>query len=197
MFTWFRGLFSCFSRFSQIVKVGIGTSYWGINSVQRLNYLILPFVFQFQKCEGCKSCVLSFQCILHNSTVHSPDFLNFIKVKRGDLFPWGQLILQNGSTIWSLFLYFNFKNFKEPNSLSFVRFQFILHDSEKLFSVPEIKEGEPNSLVGETNSAERLNYLVPSSVFQFWKFKWPKLLVIHLIFMYSTWSRSAFLLTFL
>ena len=35
---------------------------------------------------------------------------------------------------------------------------------------PEFKEGGPKFL-GGTNSAERLNYLVPSSAFQFGKFE--------------------------
>ena len=41
-----------------------------------------------------------------------------------------------------------------------------------------IKEGGPN-FFGGTNSAERLNYLVAPSVFQFQKFEGPKFIIIH------------------
>ena len=44
--------------------------------------------------------------------------------------------------------------------------------------IPKIKEVGPKFLVG-TSSAERLNYLVPPSVFQFRKFERLKFFVIH------------------
>ena len=53
-------------------------------------------------------------------------------------------------------------NFKGPNCLSLMRF----HYAYSFSKFPQIMEGETN-ILGETNSAERLNYLVPSSVFQF------------------------------
>ena len=40
------------------------------------------------------------------------------------------------------------------------------HYAYSFSKFPQIMEGETN-ILGETNSAERLNYLVPSSVFQF------------------------------
>ena len=43
-------------------------------------------------------------------------------------------IFQKDWIIWSLILYFNFKSFTNQNSLSFIRFQCILHDSGVLFS---------------------------------------------------------------
>ena len=61
-------------------------------------------------------------------------FGNFFKLKRGNLISWGEPILQNGWIIWSPLLYFNFRSLKDPNSLSFIRFQCILHDSAVLFS---------------------------------------------------------------
>ena len=76
-----------------------------------------------------------FQCILHESAVVFSVFLNFLKLKRGDLISWGEPILQNGWIIWSPLLYFNFKNLRDPNSSSSSRFQCILHDSAVLFSV--------------------------------------------------------------
>ena len=51
----------------------------------------------------------------------------------------------------SLFLCFNLKSFKDPNSLSFTRFHCILHDLVVLFSLLkflQIKEGAPNFLGG-------------------------------------------------
>ena len=45
-------------------------------------------------------------------------------------------------------------------------------------------EEETNILQG-TNSTERLNYLVPSSIFQFKKFEWPKFYVVDQISIYS------------
>ena len=51
----------------------------------------------------------------------------------------------------SLFLCFNLKSFKDPNSLSFIRFHCILHDLVVLFSLLkflQIKEGAPNFLGG-------------------------------------------------
>ena len=45
----------------------------------------------------------------------------------------GEPIMQNGWIIWSLLLYF--KNFKDPNSASLIRFKCILHDAAVLFSV--------------------------------------------------------------
>ena len=46
---------------------------------------------------------------------------------------------------------------------------------------------------GGTNSAEQLNYLIPSSVFQFQKFQGVKFLVIHCTSIGSNWFTSTFL----
>ena len=72
-----------------------------------------------------------------HSTWFSSAFLRFVKfcqIKEGDLISSGDPILQNGWIIWSPILCFNFRNLKEPNSSSFIRFQFILNDSAVLFS---------------------------------------------------------------
>ena len=72
-----------------------------------------------------------------HSTWFSSTFLSFwkfIKLMRGDLISWGEPILQNGWIIWSPLLYFNFRSLKDPNSLSFIRFQCILYDSAVPFS---------------------------------------------------------------
>ena len=55
--------------------------------------------------------------------------LKFLQTKEGGPNFWGKPILQKAWIIWSPLLYFNFKVFIHPNSLSFLRFQCILHES--------------------------------------------------------------------
>ena len=76
-----------------------------------------------------------FQCILHDSAVLFSIFSNFLKLKRGYLISWGEPIVQNGWIIASHLVYFNFKNFRDPNSSSSSRFQCILHNSAVPFSI--------------------------------------------------------------
>ena len=74
-----------------------------------------------------------FQCILHDSGVLFSEYWNFYKLKRGDLISAGNQFYRMSNYLVPL-LYFNFKSFLDPNSLSFIRFQCILHDSGVLFS---------------------------------------------------------------
>ena len=74
------------------------------------------------------------QRILYDSGVLFSESWNFYKLKRGDIISGGEPILQNVWTICSPLQYFNFKNFVDPNSFSFIKFECILHDSEGLFS---------------------------------------------------------------
>ena len=60
--------------------------------------------------------------------------LKFLQIKEGGPNFWGEPILQNVWIIWFPVLYFNLKNFMDPNSSSFIRFQYILHDSGVPFS---------------------------------------------------------------
>ena len=60
--------------------------------------------------------------------------LKFLQIKDGGANFWREPILQKVWIILSPLLYLNFKSFLDPNSLSFIRFQCILHDSEVLFS---------------------------------------------------------------
>ena len=53
--------------------------------------------------------------------------------ERGPNFCW-EPILQKLRIIWSPLLFFNFKRFLDPNSLSFIRFQSVLNESGTLFS---------------------------------------------------------------
>ena len=71
---------------------------------------------------------IRFKCILYGPGELFSDISNFYKLKRADLISLGEPILENGWIIWSPLLYLNFKIFKYPDSLSFIRFQCILHD---------------------------------------------------------------------
>ena len=130
-----------------------------------------PSVFQFQKFEGLKFFVI--YCSSMGSNWFTSTFLNFsnfLKLKRGHLISWWEPLLQIGWIIWLPLLYFNIRNLKQPNFLSFITFQLVLHDSSVLFSIfwnfLKLKRGGPDFLV-QTNSADWLNYSVPPSVFQF------------------------------
>ena len=58
----------------------------------------------------------------------------FLQIKEGGPNFWEEPILQNVWIIWSPLLYFNLKSSMDPNSLSFIRFQSILHEWGRLFS---------------------------------------------------------------
>ena len=60
--------------------------------------------------------------------------LKFLQITEGGPNFWGEPILRKVWIIWSPFRFFNFKSFMDPNFLSFIRFQCILHDSVVLFS---------------------------------------------------------------
>ena len=79
------------------------------------------------------SSFIRFQCILHNSGVFLSESWNFYKFKQGGPNFWVEPIFQKDWIVWSLILYFNFKSFTNPNSLSFIISQCILHDSGVLF----------------------------------------------------------------
>ena len=49
-----------------------------------------------------------------------------------------QALLKNSWIIWDPLMYFNFKTFKDPNSLSFIRFPGVLLDSED-FSLSDFR----------------------------------------------------------
>ena len=60
--------------------------------------------------------------------------LKFVQIKDGETNFWWEPILQNVWIILSPLLFLNFKSFLDPKSLSFLRFQSILHESGRLFS---------------------------------------------------------------
>ena len=72
----------------------------------------------------------------------------FLQIKEEGSNFWGKPILQKVWIICSPHLYFNFKSFIDQNFLSFIRFQWILHDSGVLFpdssNFYKLKRGGPN-----------------------------------------------------
>ena len=115
--TWFSSTFLKFLKFRQIKERGLNF-FGGTNSAERMNYLIHLLYLNFRSLKDSNSLsFIRFQCFLHDSVVLFSAFLNFVKLKRGDLISPGDPILQNGRIIWSPLLYFNFRNFKDPNSL--------------------------------------------------------------------------------
>ena len=76
---------------------------------------------------------IKFQCIFYNSVVLFSESWNFYKLKKGDLISGG-IQFCSKLIICSPFLKLNFKSFVDQNSSSFIRFQYILHDSWLLFS---------------------------------------------------------------
>ena len=65
---------------------------------------------------------------------HFQKVLKFLQIKDGGPNFWVEPILQKLWNIWAPVLYFNFKSFRYSISLSFIRFQRILHDSGVIFS---------------------------------------------------------------
>ena len=127
-------LFSTFWNFVKIKRVVLISS--GDPFLQNdwiIWSALLCFNFRNLK-DPSSSSFIRFQCILHDSAVLFSSFWSFAKLKNEDLIPSEEPILQNGWIIWYSILYFNFWNLKDPNSLSFIRFQCILHDWEVLFS---------------------------------------------------------------
>ena len=96
--------------------------------------MVPPSVFQFKKFHGSKFTAILLIWV-HFAWCRST-FLRvskFLKIKvRGPNF-LGEPFLQNVWITCSPHLYFNFKSFMEPNFSSFLRVQYILHDSGVFF----------------------------------------------------------------
>ena len=78
--------------------------------------------------------LIRFQRILCYSKVLFSKFSNAQKSKKGDLIFRGKQFCTKAELFGPPHLYFNFKSFKDLNSLSFIRFKCILYDSGELFS---------------------------------------------------------------
>ena len=130
---WLRSTFLRVLKYLQIKEVDLifgGNQFW-----KKSELFLTPFCISILK-------VLSSKFLRH-----SLDFNAFCMIKenfsqsfeistnwRGGSNFWGEPILQKVLIIWSSLLYFNFKNFIDPNSSSFIRFQCILHNSGALSS---------------------------------------------------------------
>ena len=77
---------------------------------------------------------IRFQCVLDDSAGLFYGFWHFLKLKRWDLISLGEAILQNSWIVWSLLLYFNFRNLKDPNFCTFIGSECILYESPVFFS---------------------------------------------------------------
>ena len=134
---------SWFIRFRSVVQFlpikECGSNFWGEAILQNVWIITSPLLyFNFKSfLDPTSSSLIRFLYILHDLRVLFSELSNFYKLKRGggggSNF-CGETILQEVWTIWSPLLYFNFKSFLDPNSLSFIRFQCILDDSRVLFS---------------------------------------------------------------
>ena len=119
---WFTSTFLNFLKFPQI-KEGAPNFLVGTNFAERLNYLVPPTVFQFQKFKGLKFFVIHFTLMGFNGfTSTSLNLLKFPQIKEG-----GPNFLVGTNSAEQLnylvaFLYFNFANLKHPNLFSFIRF---------------------------------------------------------------------------
>ena len=180
--SWFTTTFLNFLKFLQIKERGPNFLV-GTNSPELLNYLVHPSAFQFWKFQVLRFFVI--HCTSRGSNRVTRTFPNLLKFpqikKRGPNFLGG-----TNSAQWLNYLVppspFQFQRFQE---LKFFLIHCTLMGSNRFTSTflnflkfSQIKEGGPNFLVG-TNSAERLNYLVPPSVFQFQKFERLTFFVIH------------------
>ena len=112
---------------------------------------------------------IRFQCFLHGLALLFSAFWKLMKLKRGDLISSGEPILQNGWIILYRFLYFNFRNLKDPNCSSSIRFQCVLHDAVVLLSrfwnFLKLKSGDLISWGKQFCRTAGL--FVPLSLFQF------------------------------
>ena len=129
---WLR---STFLRVLKFLYIKEGDLISGGNQFCRMSQLFgSPFCILILKAlSTISSPFVRFQCILHDSGVLFSEYWNFYKLKRGDLISAGNQFYRMSNYLVPL-LYFNFKSFLDPNSLSFIVFQCILHYSGVLFS---------------------------------------------------------------
>ena len=130
---WLRSTFIRVFKFLQI-KEGV-PNFWGEPILQKVWIIWSSLLyFNFKSfLDPNSSSFIRFQCILHNSGVFLSESWNFYKFKQGGPNFWVEPIFQKDWIVWSLILYFNFKSFTNPNSLSFIISQCILHDSGVFF----------------------------------------------------------------
>ena len=132
---WFRSTSLRYLKFPQI-KDG-GTNFSG-QSISREVWIICPPLLHFNFksfIDPSSAPFIRFQCILYSPGLSLSDFWNLYQLERGrPNFWWVEAIQQKDWVIWASLQYLNFKSFKDPDPLSFLRFSCILHDSGVLFS---------------------------------------------------------------
>ena len=114
---WFRSTFRRVLKFVQVKERG--ANFWGEPILQNV-WIIWSALLYFNVkifLDPISSSFIIFQCILHGSGVLFEESWNLYKLKRGELISGGN---QNVWIIWSPLLYFNFKSFLDPISLSFI-----------------------------------------------------------------------------
>ena len=145
---WFRSTFLRVLKFLEIKECG--PNFWREAILQKVWIIWSPFLyFNFKSFMDPNSLsLITFS--MHSAWFGSTFFrdLKFLQIKEGRGNFLGESILQKVWMICSPILYFNFKSFMEPNSLSFIRFQCILHGSRVLFleswDFYKLKWGGPN-----------------------------------------------------
>ena len=80
------------------------------------------------------SSFIRFQWLCYDSGLFLSAFSNLYKLKSGDLISGRNQFCRMCELFGPPLLYFNFKSFVHQNSLFFIAFRYILHDSEVLLS---------------------------------------------------------------
>ena len=127
-----------FPRVLKFLQIKEGwTNFWGEPTLQNVWILWSPILYFNLKSflDSNSSSFIRFQCILYDPGLLLSGFSNLYKLKSGDLISGGGgPIFQNVWIIWSPLLYLSLKNPRDPTSLSFIRFQSILHEWGRLLS---------------------------------------------------------------
>ena len=104
--------------------------------------------------------------------------LKFLEIKESGPNFCGEPILQKVWIIWSPYLYFNFKSFMDPNFLSFIRFQCILHNLGVLFSESwDFYKSKTGDLIsGENQFCRKSELICPPFCISILKVLWTQIL---------------------
>ena len=104
------------------------------NFAESLTYLVPLVYFKFKSFADLEVVsFVRFQYILHDSGVLFSESSNFYKLKRGGSNFWREPILKKVWMIRYPLLDFNFKSFKDENTLSIITFQCILPRFRSIF----------------------------------------------------------------
>ena len=132
---WFTSTFSIFRNFLKLKRGDLIC--WGQPILQN-TWLFGPALLYFNSwnlTESNSSSFFALEWFAMDSPLLFSIFWNFVKLKRADLVSWWEPILQNVWIIWSPLFYFNSRNFRDSNSLSFIALQWVPICSPLLFSI--------------------------------------------------------------